>query len=226
MGGKKGYLSTDNGILPRLLPHIDALFFLSLYLVHTHSHYIYYLFLYKVFPMNKWWRIIDRFPTKLAAALPRLEEEKKHTHSRALYSRYYEKVMTADAEAAVFYGRIDYCDCIIYIANNSAEYIISNNVGWLLNAFGVRVQFPFNSGSIRPFQPVRTAQFVHYIISPLLLSVPSFIPVFFLFSLREYSCGAAVFSFGCLLLQTWTPSIIHRFCHSLRRTPSLLFSTP
>jgi hypothetical protein len=38
-GEKKGYLSTGNGILlPRLLPHIDALFF-SLYLVHTHSHY-------------------------------------------------------------------------------------------------------------------------------------------------------------------------------------------
>jgi hypothetical protein len=39
-GEKKGYLSTGNGILlPRLLPHIGALFFLSLSRSHTHSHY-------------------------------------------------------------------------------------------------------------------------------------------------------------------------------------------
>lgn len=54
--------------------------------------------------MNKWWRIIDRFPTKLAAPAP----WKKHTHTAVLDSRY------DAAAAAVFYGRIDYCDCFIH----------------------------------------------------------------------------------------------------------------
>ncbi len=74
--------------------------------------------------------------------------------------------------------------------------------------------------SIRPSARENSPVCPLHIISPLLLLSPFSHHLYFFLYENGCCCCWYVFSFGCLLLlQTWTPSIIHRFCHSLLDGP-------